>query len=299
MHEEMHSAKISLPRFIGVLVANFVISITEVVGGILSNSLALISDALHNFSDVAAVGLSFFAEKIGNRPQDSKRTYGYKRAEILAAFINSTVLIVISILLIVETFKRFIKPEKINPQLMIFVGIIGLVANLLSVLLLRRGSSESLNVRSSFLHLLGDTLSSVVVVLGALSIKFFNLVWIDPAITVLICIYIIWESFKIVRKTVSILMQSAAEIDYEEMKKDIEALDMVKNIHHVHTWLGNENTIYFEAHIEVNDMKLSEVCNIATKIENLLKSKYGIEHTTLQFETQRCSKKDFFIKEEI
>ncbi len=292
-HEEKPFSTI---KFVSVILANIIITLAEIIGGFFSRSLALLSDALHNFGDVTAVGLSFFASRIAIKTRDAHKTYGYKRAEILTAFINSTSLIVLSFFLIFETIKRLKKPEKIDANLMFVIGVIGLIANLFSTLILKKDTHKSLNIKSSYLHLLGDTLSSIVVVLGALVIKFFNLYWFDPVITFFICGYIIWESYKITKKTTDILMQSAAELDYTEMKREIEALSGVRNIHHVHTWMGNEKTIYLEAHVEMEDMLLSKTCDIAEKIEKLLKEKYNIDHMTIQFETDRCSEKEFFNK---
>lgn len=151
-----------------------------------------------------------------------------------------------------------------------------------------------MNVRSSYLHLLGDTVSSVGVLGGGIAIRIWGLFWIDPLVTVLISLYIMRESWLIVKNSVNILMQSAAELDYGAIQREIEALPEVRNIHHVHTWMANEETVYFEAHIEVDDCLLSSACVVADKIEGLLKERYGIAHVTLQFETGRCSEKSFF-----
>jgi len=153
-----------------------------------------------------------------------------------------------------------------------------------------------MNVRSSYLHLLGDTVSSVGVLGGGLAIRFWGAFWIDPLVTVLISLYIMRESWAIVKNSVNILMQSAADLDYSAIQRDIEAIPQVRNIHHVHTWMANEETVYFEAHLDVDDRPLSEACGIADTIEAILKERYGIAHVTLQFETGRCAEKSFFKK---
>lgn len=277
-----------------VTVLNATITIVEIIGGILSGSLALLSDAVHNLSDTVAIALTYFAHKVAGKPKDAKKSYGYKRAEILAAFINSSVLLAISITLIFEAFKRFNSPESINGTLMITVALIGLVANLVSVYLLEKDSHENLNVKSSYLHLIGDTVSSVGVLVGGIAINLWGVVWIDPLITVLISLYIIKETWHVIRKTITILMQSSAVLDYEAIKRDIEKMDQVKNIHHVHSWMMNEKMIYFEAHIDMEDMQLSEVEKIYDKIENFLKEHHGISHVTLQAEVDKCSDKNIF-----
>lgn len=277
-----------------VTVLNATITIAEIIGGILSGSLALLSDAVHNLSDTVAIALSYLANRIAQKPHDEKRTYGYKRAEILSAFVNATVLLALSTVLIVEAIKRWQSPENIDGTLMIIVASIGLVANFISVFLLEKDSHENLNIKSSYLHLISDTVSSIGVLVGGIAIQLWNVVWIDPLITVLISLYIIKETWHVIRKTVEILMQSSAPLDYEAIKTDIEKIDKVKNLHHVHSWMTNEKTIYFEAHVDMEDMPLSEVETIYDKIEHLLLEHYGICHVTLQAEVDKCCDKRLF-----
>jgi len=277
-----------------VTVLNATITVTEIVGGIVSGSLALLSDAVHNLSDTVAIALSYFAFRIGQKPKSAKKTFGYKRAEILSAFINSAVLVAISLVLIVEAFKRWQSPGSINGDLMMIVAIIALIANLVSVFLLEKDSHGSLNIKASYLHLLGDAMASAGVLLGAITIKFWNVIWVDPLITVIISIYISFEAWKVIKKTVDILMQSSADLDYESIKRDVEVIAKVKNIHHVHSWMIDEKTIYFEAHIEMEDMHISEAEKIYDLIEDLLKEHYGISHVTLQVEVDKCDDKRIF-----
>ncbi|GAU79803.1 cation diffusion facilitator family transporter [Fusibacter sp. 3D3] len=287
-------SQLSGKKIFWVTLLNATITIAEIIGGIVSGSLALLSDAMHNLSDTIAIALSYYANKIGQKPKDKKRTYGYKRAEILAAFINASVLIALSLLLIIEAIKRFNSPEAINGNLMIIVAFIGLIANLFSVFLLEKDSHENLNIKSSYLHLLGDTVSSVGVLLGGIAIKYWNVLWIDPIVTIAISLYILREAWHVTKTTIDILMQSSPSLDYEHIKEEIEAIENVKNIHHVHAWMTDEKTIYFEAHIDLSDMLLSEVQLVYNKIEHLLKEHYDISHITLQAEVDNCSSKDFF-----
>lgn len=299
-HEHLESghnhdvSNLSGKKIFWVTLLNATITIAEVVGGILSGSLALLSDAVHNLSDTIAIALSYFANKISQKPKDAKKTFGYKRAEIISAFVNAFVLFGISLLLIFEAFKRFKYPQNINGTLMISIAIIGLIANLFSVILLEKDSHENLNIKSSYLHLLSDTISSVGVILGGIAIKIWNINWIDPVITIGISVYIMRETWDIIKKTIDILMQSAPALDYEEIKRDVESIDKVKNIHHIHAWMTNEKTIYFEAHIHMEDMKLSEAEIIYETIEHVLVEHYGISHVTLQAEVYRCLNKEEF-----
>lgn len=288
------AAALSGKKIFWVTLLNAVITVAEILGGVFSGSLALISDAVHNLSDTVAIALSYFANRIARKPKNARKTYGYKRAEILSAFVNASVLLGISVLLIFEAVKRFRSPETINGTLMIVVASIGLAANFISVMLLEKDSHESLNIRSSYLHLLGDTVSSVGVLLGGAAINLWGVVWIDPVITVLISLYIVRETWQVIKTTVDILMQSSAPLDYDRIKKDIESIDKVKNIHHVHSWMINEKTIYFEAHIDMENMQLSEVEVIYDTIETYLKEQHGISHVTLQAEVDKCCNKDIF-----
>lgn len=294
-HHHAHGASnLSGKKIFWVMLLNATITIAEIVGGILSGSLALLSDAVHNLSDTIAIALSYFANRVAQKPKDAKRTYGYKRAEILSAFINASVLLAISIALIVEAYKRLRSPENINGNLMIAVAVVGLAANFISVYLLEKDSHENLNIKSSYLHLMSDTISSVGVVIGGLAIKFWNVVWIDPLITVLISLYILRETWHVIKITVDILMQTSAALDYEAIKQDIEKIDGVNNIHHVHSWMINEKTIYFEAHIDMDDMLLSEAEAVYGQIEQYLKTHHGISHVTLQAEVDKCCDKNIF-----
>ncbi|BDU49832.1 cation diffusion facilitator family transporter [Haliovirga abyssi] len=285
-HHHSIDENISLKKITGVTILNATITITEIIGGILSGSLSLLSDALHNLSDTVAIILSYVALVISRKEKNEKKSYGYKRAGVLAAFINSTALIVISFYLLYEAYKRFINPETINGNLMIIVAVIGLVSNFISVLLLEKDSKNSMNLKASYLHLLGDTVSSVGVVIGGIVIKFWNIYWIDPLVTVLISIYILKESYGIFKQTIDILMQSTADLDYEDLKKDVENIDGVINIHHIHTWMSDEKTIYFEGHVILEDMLISNAKKIHSEIEEILENEFGISHITIQFEAE-------------
>lgn len=275
-------------------VLNAAITTAEAAGGLLSGSLALLSDAVHNLSDTIAVAMSYLAWRISQKPRDMKRTFGYKRAEILSAFINSAVLLAVLSILLFEALKRIRAPETIDSTLMIAVAVIGLAANLLSVLLLEKDSKSSLNIKASYLHLISDTVSSVGVVIGGILIKAFGITWIDPVITILISLWILRETWHVMKKAIAILMQSSATLDYEAIRKDIEGISQVRNVHHVHTWMSNENTVYFEAHIEMDDIRLCEACEIYAEIEHMLKERYGVSHVTLQAESDVCADKALF-----
>ncbi|MCX6304562.1 MAG: cation diffusion facilitator family transporter [Bacteroidetes bacterium] len=294
MEKHHHNHKHAGSRLLLAILLNGLITLVEIAGGILSNSLALISDAIHNLSDTLALILAWLAGKAGARKPDQKRTYGYIRFEILSAFINASVLTVISLYLIYEALQRFLHPEPVRPVLMLIVASIGLAANLASVLFLHRDSKNSLNVKAAYIHLLGDTLSSVAVIAGGLLMYFTGFLWVDPLLTMIISTVIMVQAYQILRESVEILMQSTPrEIDLSEIKTLLEKHPLIQNIHHVHCWQLQDHDIHFEAHIETTrDMPLSESCKLVSEVERQLEEKYHIHHTTLQIEFEVCGDKE-------
>ncbi len=289
-----HSNQLNTRNLKISVVLNLAIAVAEVVGGLLANSLSLLSDALHNLGDGLALLFAYIANRVSKRDATSKKTFGYKRIEILSAFINSMVLIAISVYLFVEAIKRFYNPATIDSTIMLVVATIGLAANVISVLILHKDSSHNLNIKAAYLHLIGDTLSSVVVIIGGVLIYFYDLYWIDPAVTILIGIYILKEAIAIVKETLSILMQSTPEgIDLRDVKTEVEKLPGINNIHHVHTWALSENQYHLEAHVDLEkDILVSESTEMQHKIEKLLFDKFAFEHVTLQFEFDHCDEKN-------
>ncbi|MFC6253616.1 cation diffusion facilitator family transporter [Secundilactobacillus hailunensis] len=285
-------------KFFVVTVLNGVITIVEAIGGLLSGSLSLLSDAFHNLGDTFSIVISYIAHRISLRDEDERNTFGYGRAQILAAMLNALLLIVVSIFLVVEAIKRLSHPETINGGLMMTVAIIGLVANLASAVLMHRGSKHNLNMKATYLHLLSDTLSSIGVIFGAIMIQWYNVTIIDPIITIIVAAYITFESWPIVRHTITILMQGAPQMDYEAIKKDLMQIDGITSVHHIHVWMIDENRIMFSAHINMRDMLLSEAEPIYHQVEEVLAKKYGICHVTLQAEDIRGRNEEMILNED-
>lgn len=281
-------------RLIASVLLNGLITLVEIIGGIFSNSLALISDAIHNLSDTLALMLAWIAHKVGKRRPDHRKTFGYQRFEILSAFVNASVLTAVSIYLIYESVVRFISPEPVRSGLMLIVALIGLAANLLSMIFLHRDSRHSLNVKAAYVHLLGDTLSSVAVVFGAIIIRKTELVWIDPLLTLVISLVIIRQAWKILKESTDILMQgSPSHLDLDEIRQRIEEIPGIINIHHVHCWQLLDHQVHFEAHVETDrNMDLHESGRLVSAIAALLKENFRIGHTTLQVEYQNCKDQD-------
>ncbi len=276
----------STKNLLAATMLNLLISLVEIGGSVLSGSIALLSDALHNLSDTFATFIAYMATLIGRRDANSKKTFGYKRIEILAALLNAVILLVMSVFLIREAYRRLNDPQPVNSMVMIVVALIGLLANLYAVMILKRDIHKSINVKAAYVHLLGDLFSSVVVVVGGLLIQLRRITWVDPVITVIISLYIIREAFVILREAVNILMQSAPDhLDLEKIRKRVEQESGVRNIHHLHTWMLTDQQIHLEAHVELaDDLKLSQVKITRQNIEYMLKRDFHISHVTLQFE---------------
>lgn len=288
-HTHQNMLNTTVGRLVITMLLNFVITIVQIIGGILSGSLALISDALHNFSDGVSIIISYLALKLKQKDNSHRHTFGLKRAEILAAVINASVLIAIYFFLFYESILRFSDPHKIEAGTMTIVAVIGLVANIIGTLLLKRDSANSINIRSSYMHLLSDSVSSVAVILGGLAIALWNVSWVDPLLTILIGLYIIKESYDILGEAIHVLMEGAPpEISLDTIKKEVENIFEVEDIHHIHIWTVGDNDIHLEAHVNISDMKVSESDQLRIKIEQLLESKFGIHHITLQFECNKC-----------
>ena len=286
MHRE-NNIEIRLAASVGL---NLATTVAQIIGGILSGSLSLISDALHNFSDTVALTISFFAVRLARRKNTEAQTFGYKRAEILAALFNASALVVVSIFLFKEAIARFSHPHPINSVLMLSVASVGLIANIVSVFLLKAHAHEDLNIRAAYVHLFSDFLSSIAVIIGACAIFISKAYWIDPALTILIGIYVLKEGYKIIEESTHILMQHVPKgINLKEIQARIQSIDGIKDIHHAHLWAVTERDIHFEAHINVSrDMPVSETCILVKQVEEALKENFAVTHVTLQVEFNSC-----------
>ncbi len=277
-------------KLIATVILNLVITAVEIAGGLLSGSLALVSDALHNLSDAAAALISWLALKIGRQPRTLERTFGTRRAEILAALLNASVLVGISLFLFVEVIRRLSHPRAIDGPLMMVVAIVGLLANGAAVLLLHGEARGSLNVRAAYLHLLSDTVSSVAVIVGAIAIWTLGWTWLDPLLTVLISIYVLGEAWVILRQAVTILMMGTPEhMDLLAVKAALEKLSGVASLHHVHAWELADEEVYFEGHLALDrDVSLSQAEELRRQAEQVLRSEFAVGHVTLQLELAGC-----------
>lgn len=289
-----HNHDLNATKLLVSALLNVIITIAEIIGGLISNSLALISDALHNLGDSIAVFIAYIAHIISKKDYTDKKTFGYKRIEILAALLNAIILVVIVIFLIIEAIRRFQNPEPIKGLIMFVVAVIGLLANLFAVILISKESKKNINIKAAYLHLFGDTISSVAVILGAIFIYFLGVYWIDPLITILIGIYLLKETYSVLKSVVDILMQGTPKnLDLKKVKHVIEQLPEVDNIHHIHAWNLNDREIHFECHVDlVKDSKVSDTERIRNKIHEILLNKFHISHVTVQYEFNSCDNKN-------
>lgn len=294
-----HSREVKGKNLLISIILNIGITLAQVIGGLVSGSLALLSDALHNFSDVVSLGISNIANRLVKKEASLNRTFGYKRAEIIAAFVNAATLIIVAILLIVEAVKRFQDPHEIDSDLVIWLSLVAIAGNGISVLLLQKDSKLNMNMRSAYLHLLTDLMASIAVLVGGLLMKYYEVFWVDSALTLAIAIYLIVMGFDLLKSSTRVLMLFTPEdLALEEIAAKISNLPEVKNVHHLHVWQLNEDEIHLEAHVDFNrDILLSQFDGILEKIEELVYHEYGINHVNIQPEFGKCGTKDLIVQD--
>ena len=268
------------------ILLNGLIAVVELTGGFFSGSLALVSDAMHNFGDFISLIISLIATRMMSWSGNSKKSYGYFRVEILAAFINSVLLVMTVIYIIYEALARFSHPAQINSRLMLIVAAFGFAANLISVLLLRKHSESNLNIKSAFLHLTTDTLESAAVIVTAIIISYYNFTSLDLIISIIIGAVIIKSSWDLLLESTNILTEGSPKgIDLNEVGNFIKDFPGVKGVHHLHIWSLSSNFRALSAHIVVDDMQLSRTVAITGELEHQLASRFRIDHPTFQLES--------------
>lgn len=278
---------------------NIGITAAQVVGGFVSGSLALLSDALHNFSDVVSLVISFLASKLSKRKASTHKTFGYKRAEILAAFINASTLVIVAVLLIIESIKRFQNPQVIDSSLVIWLSLLAIAFNGFSVLLLKKSAAHNLNMKSAYLHLLTDMLASVAVFIGGLLMKFYQLYFVDSILTLVIALYLIYVGYDLLKNSTRILMLfTPAHINIESIVNRVNTIENVKKLHHVHVWSLNDDELHLEAHLDLKDNISIENFNIILlQIEAMLTKEFNINHITIQPEFNKADSKEIIVQD--
>lgn len=298
-HVHIHKHEVKGKNLIYSIILNLIITIAQIVGGIISGSLALISDALHNFSDVLSLVFSLAAHKLSRRKASINNTFGYKRAELIAAFINAITLIVVALFLIYEASVRLFHPEPIKSGLVILMAILGIIVNGGSVLLLKKDSEHNLNMKSAYLHLLTDMMASVAVLVGGLLMKFYGWFWVDSLMTLLIALYLIYVSYDLIKSATKMLMLFTPDyIDIKEIVREVHKVKGVNKLHHIHVWHLNDDELHLEAHLDcAEDIKMSEFNILLNEIEIVLFNQFHINHINIQPEFKKEDPKDFIVQD--
>ncbi|MHA3026615.1 cation diffusion facilitator family transporter [Chromohalobacter israelensis] len=285
-HDHPHLAPTSGDRRVSIAIwVNGILTLAQIVGGILAGSLSLIADALHNFSDMAALVIAFAARKIARRPPDLQMTFGYGRIEVVAALINYTTLIIVGIYLIYEGFMRMIDPPEIQGWIVVIIGIVALLVDALTALLTWSMQKHSVNIRALFLHNLSDAFASIAVIIGGSLILLYDMRWVDPAITIGIALYILYLAFTEIGTPIRTLMLgSPPDVDGQSVIDLLRSVEGVEDVHHVHLWQMQENTAALDCHVVTTEAGWQQLEAIKADIKAQLKARFGIGHSSLEFE---------------
>jgi cobalt-zinc-cadmium efflux system protein len=269
------------------LTALFVV--VEVLAGLHARSLALLSDAGHNFTDALALGLAWIGVYFGRRPPDETKTYGYHRAGVLAAFVNALSLLVLSGYILYESYQRWLEPEQVHEATMLVVAALGLAVNVVIMMGLRRERARDLNVRSAWIHMLGDALGSVGIIIGAVMIRFTGWNRTDPVLSALIGGLIIWTAWDIIKESLNILLEGLPRgLDINEVSGAMRRIEDVIDVHDLHIWSLGSNTHALSCHVLIEDVPPSESESVLRQINRMLAERFNIHHTTVQFEHANC-----------
>ncbi len=291
-HEHEHKSKQPLGGSRDLLIAlsiTILMMVAEVIGGMLSNSLALLSDAGHMLTDNLALLLSFFAMKFATMPATDRKTFGFFRLEILAALVNGIILVLISLYIIYHAYNRMVNPQPVQGKLMLIVAVIGLVSNVIGALVLFKHSHANLNIRGAYLHIVGDALSSIGVVIGGVIILYTGWYLIDPILSFLISLVIIYGAWALVKESVNVLLESVpSHISIDSVAAEIATVKGVREAYHIHVWTITSGVYALSAHVLIDDQPVSGSRDIINEIRALVSKKFNVLHSTIQLECDRC-----------
>jgi len=298
-HVHIHKHEVKGKNLVYSILLNLLITTTQVIGGIISGSLALISDALHNFSDVITLIFSLVANKLSRQKASMNHTFGYKRAELIAAFVNASTLVIVALFLIYGAIERFYNPHVIESNLVIWLALLGIAVNGISVLMLKKDAAHNLNMKSAYLHLFTDMLASFAVLIGGLLMKYFGWFWVDSVMTILIAVYLIVVGIDLLKTSTKMLMLFTPEhIDIKEIVREVHKISGVGKLHHIHVWHLNDEELHLEAHLDCSeDIKISEFNELLHQIEQVLFTQFHINHINIQPEFKKEDPKDFIVQD--
>lgn len=272
-------------RVAWAVAVNMALTVAQIVGGLLSGSLALIADALHNFSDAITLIIAFFARKVARRPANARMSFGYGRAEAVAALVNYTTLVVLAIYLIYEGVTRFLEPEPVDGWLVVWIAVLALVIDVATAALTYSLSKDSMNIRAAFLHNVADALGSVAVIVAGVAVILWDWTWVDPLVTLMIAAYILWHVRSEVGDVFGLLMLAGPDgLKAEDVADAIEAVDGVEGVHHLHLWEMQEHEKTLEAHLVIAESDWPRADSVKSAVKALLREEFGIGHSTLEIE---------------
>jgi cobalt-zinc-cadmium efflux system protein len=286
MHDHSHAGhELSDFRLVAAIALNLALTLVEAIAGLVAGSLALLADALHNFNDCGSLVIALVARRVARLPSDERRTFGYRRAEIVGALINLTILVVIGLYLLGEGLHRLFDPREVEGWIVVMVAAVALAVDIGTAILLYAMSRGNLNLRAAYLHNLGDAIASVGVILAGAAVLLWGAYWVDPAVTLVIAAYILWQSLAMMARSIHILMEGApADVDSDALVRELEVIEGVIEVHHVHIWELDEHHRALEAHIVVDEAHLARWAEIKQQIKQLLGERFHIHHSTLEFE---------------
>jgi cobalt-zinc-cadmium efflux system protein len=293
-HHEINDKGLTLS-----IILNIGITLAQIIGGFISGSLSLISDALHNFSDVLSLVLSLIAHRLIKRKASEISTFGYKRAELIVAFVNASTLIIVAFFLIYEAINRFSNPIAISSGLVIWLSVLGIAFNGYSALLIKKDAAHNLNMKSAYLHLFTDMIASVAVLAGGILMKYFGWFWVDSLVTFGIAVYLVIMGFGLLKSSTKMLMLFTPEnMDINEIAKKIHEVTGIHKLYHIHLWHLNDNELHFEAHLDCREnISIAEFNVLVHQIEKVLQREFHISHSTIQPEFEKKCAKDFIVQE--
>ena len=292
-HCHHHHGNLTAKNLLITIVLNVGITVSQVIGGLLSGSLALLSDAMHNFTDVLALVSVYVANRMAQRKPTEQQTFGYKRIELLAALGNGLALVVIGVWLLVEAVHKLFNPEPVESFWVIGLALLSIVLNWVSVVLVSKDAAHNSNVKSAYLHLMTDVMTSVAVLAGGLAIMFWQIYWIDPLISMLIALYLLKASWGLIQHSATTLMLfTPQEVTVQNLVDEVAKFKEIVNVHHVHLWRLDDHAMHLEAHLDFkDDLPLSHVNQVLARLEEHLRSRLGITHFVFQPEFKRLDDK--------
>lgn len=293
-----HHHRTSGGKLSGTILLNLAITVAEFLGGILSGYLALLADAVHNLSDVAALVLAWLGARGSERPATKRQTFGLKRLEVMTALVSAIALVVIAAFIFQEAYHRYLQPRPLErPWLFLTIAMIGLIGNGFSVWLLFSEKNKSLNMKTAFLHLIYDTISSVAVIVGGVIILWTGWMLLDVILSVLIGVMILWSSYRVIREALLIFLEAVPEgIDFDTVHKAITGVARVRDVHDLHIWSLSSKEVALSCHVCVDDSDYVRGPELIAEINRLLAEKFGIGHGTIQIETAGCARTDLLCR---